>query len=64
MIIQDHLVTMEVLRAIGFLLNARQIDDIYISLLEFARKLRLGVEFGILPVVCKCKRRPSVDGCA
>ena len=38
--------------------NERQMDDITF---RAAMKIRLGVEFGDRPIVCKCKRHPSVD---
>ena len=38
--------------------NERQMDDITF---RTALKIRLGVEFGGRPVVCKCKKRSSVD---
>ena len=56
MIRQEHLVKMEALWVPTK--NERQMDNITF---RNALKIRLGAEFGDRPLVCKCKRRSSVD---
>ena len=58
MIKQEHSVTMEACLHSAPTKIGRQIDDITF---RTALKIRLGVEFGDRPVVCKCEKRPSVD---
>ena len=55
MIRQEHFVTMETLRVLGFTVYQPKMRDKWIILHG------LGAEFGDRPLVCKCKRRSSVD---